>query len=915
MSRRWSRLILRYPRVVLLLTSILALLSLLAAAGWLEIHPSRAELVFTGERLAQLKQAYKREFGDREGVVIVVDASDLPRAKEFVSALAERLQGDREHIAELFYRVDYAPFEAHSLQYLSPEELDKLKRKMEDHQRLIQEITTSPGLNSLFTGINREMGQALVGHFFTKFLEEEKPAQVDLPLLNSLLRQAKDWLEGNRIFATPWGEWLGAGKEPVSEGYLLTDDKRYLILLAKIRGTNEQTLVPKREPIQRIRASIAEVGRAYPGIQAGVTGSDALGSDEIVTAQRDSTLATFLSLAGVAALFFLLWRGLAVPLRAILSLAVGISWTLGFITATVGSLNILSAMFTPILIGLGIDYNVHLLGRYGDERAGGRHPAEALEATFQTVGMTTVTGAITTVVAFYTLLLTNFKGLVELGFITGSGLLLCLLAAFTVLPAFLILRERRKDAWLALRPATFLVVLERWSHRPWIVIVGAGLLALASLPAIGKIQLEFNLLELQAEGTESVDWELRLVKGGGTSTWYGIVLARSRDEVKTKMAGLEALPSVDRVQSIFSYLPKAKEPAGKVEAIQALGPLLAELPDTFGGLEPVNLEGLQTTFERIRFKLGDKERFASASDEELEETRQLVEALQVELGKGSPAELQESLTAYQAKLFADFEKKITLLRKNLQSGPMTVADLPGELRDRFIGREGTYLLKVFPVGNIWGREPLQAFVREVRSVDQDAIGDPITAWEHGQRMEKGYLVGGLYAAIAVLVVIFWSFGSVWHLMLALVPLVVGGAWTLGLMELFRVNFNLANLIILPLIVGYGIMNGLHIVKRYQQEGGKGPIIANSTGRSVFLSATTTMVGFGSLMVASHRGIFSLGFLLAVGVGSVLLASLTVLPALLWTLYGVRKSEEVPDVPQVTLYSRGSWQPPRRGERK
>ncbi|MFQ5656954.1 MAG: MMPL family transporter, partial [Candidatus Methylomirabilales bacterium] len=160
--------------------------------------------------------------------------------------------------------------------------------------------------------------------------------------------------------------------------------------------------------------------------------------------------------------------------------------------------------------------------------------------------------------------------------------------------------------------------------------------------------------------------------------------------------------------------------------------------------------------------------------------------------------------------------------------------------------------------------------------------------------------------IAVVVVIFWTFGSVGHLFLALLPIVVGGIWTLGLMELFGINFNLANLIILPLIAGYGIMNGLHIVKRFQKEGGRGTIIANSTGRAVFLSATTTMVGFGSLMVASHRGIFSLGFLLAVGVGSILLASLTVLPALVWAIYGVRMAEPVREVP-ATLYSEETWQ--------
>ncbi len=912
MARRWSRVILRYPRTVLLLTSLLALVSLLTAARRMEIRPSRAELVFTGERLTQLRQAYKREFGEGDGIVVVVDASDLPRAKQFVSRLAAKLQEDREHIAEVFYRVDEAPFEAHSLQYLTPKELGELHSKIEEHRKLIRDVTTTPGLNTLFAAINREMGRALVGHFFTGFLEEkDKSGEVDLAFLNALLRQVGDWLSGTRTFASPWGEWLGTGKEPVSEGYLLTDGKRYLILLAKIRATGGQTLVPSRESIERIRTAIDELRQDYPGIEAGVTGSDALASDEMVTARWDATLATIVAILGVTVLFLVFWRNVLTPLRALLSLAVGVCWTFGFISVSVGSLNILTAMFIPILIGLGIDYNVHLLERFAEERAAGHDPGEALENTFRRAGVTTATGAITTVVAFYSLLLTNFKGLVELGFITGSGLLLCLGAAFTVLPALLILQEGRAETRIVIRSTGFLKGLERWSHHPRIVIVAAGLLAAISLPTLGNIQLKFNLLELQAYGMESVDWEHRLLAEGGTSTWYGIVLAQSPEEVGAKTASLEALPSVDQVESIFSFLPE--KPAAKMAAIQALKTPLGQLPAVFGRLEPVDLARLQTTFERIRFKLGNKDRFSSTSDDELEEARRLLDTIRGRLGSSNPDETTQTLAAYQAELFADFQKKLTVLRKNLESGPMIVTDLPRELQDRFIGTGGTYLLKVFPRGNIWGREGVQEFVSEVRSVDPDAIGDPISAWEHGMSMERGYLQGGLYAAIAMMVVILLSFGSLAHLLLALLPLVVGGIWTLGIMNLFQINFNLANLIILPLIAGYGIMNGLHIVKRYQQQGGKGPIVANSTGRAVFLSATTTMVGFGSLMVASHRGIFSLGFLLSVGVGSILLASLTLLPALLWSLYGMRKTEAVPEVPQAIVYSKGSWQPPRRGE--
>ncbi|MFQ5657599.1 MAG: MMPL family transporter, partial [Candidatus Methylomirabilales bacterium] len=799
MVRFWSRLILTHPRSILLLASFVAVVSLMAAGRWLEIHPSRSELVFSNERHAQLKQAYKREFGDGAGIVIVVDASDLSRAKQFVSTLAARLERDRGHIEELFYRVDSTPFESRSLQYLSTEELVRLRDKIEDHRELTQDLATMPGINTLFAGINREMGEALVGHLFTGFLEEgDESSRVDLDFLNSLLTQVNDRLNGIHSSASPWGEWLGAGKEPVSEGYLLTEDERYLVLLAKVRK-NGQTLIPELESIQRIRAAVAEVSRAYPGIVVGVTGHDALGADEIVTARRDATLASILSLAGVTLLFFLFWKSFSAPLRALLSLAVGVCWTLGFITLTVGSLNILSAMFIPILIGLGIDYNVHLLERYGEERAGGLAPGEAMEAAIQRAGLTTATGAITTVVAFYSLLLTNFKGLVELGFITGSGLLLCFVAAFTVLPTLLILSEKRADPLVASRSAVFLGALERWSHHPRPIIVGAGLLVVASLLSLGKIRLEFNLLELQAEGTESVVWERRLLSGGGTSVWYGIVLASTPEEVQAKTAGLVALPSVDRVESIFSFLPK--DPETKVAAIQALGPPLAELPARFGRLEPVNLDQLRTTLGRMRFKLGDRERFTSPSDAKLEQARQLLETLSARISSGNPAQMQEALAGYQTELFADFERKITVLRENLEASPMTLADLPHEIKDRFIGKGGTYLLQVFPHGDIWGRDPLQKFVGELRSVDPDAIGDPISAWEYGQSMEKGYLRGGLYAAAAMVVVILFSFGSVRHLVLALLPLVVGGIWALGLMELFDINFNLANLIILPLIAG------------------------------------------------------------------------------------------------------------------
>jgi predicted RND superfamily exporter protein len=128
----------------------------------------------------------------------------------------------------------------------------------------------------------------------------------------------------------------------------------------------------------------------------------------------------------------------------------------------------------------------------------------------------------------------------------------------------------------------------------------------------------------------------------------------------------------------------------------------------------------------------------------------------------------------------------------------------------------------------------------------------------------------------------------------MVPLLVGSVWTLGLMVVFGVQFNMANLLFLPLIVGIGIDNGVHIVHSYRVTGksdGESVPLARSTAKAIALSSLTSIVGFGSLMISSHRGIFSLGLLVALGVGSVLVASLTTLPSLLAVLGAAAKEHK------------------------
>jgi predicted RND superfamily exporter protein len=218
-------------------------------------------------------------------------------------------------------------------------------------------------------------------------------------------------------------------------------------------------------------------------------------------------------------------------------------------------------------------------------------------------------------------------------------------------------------------------------------------------------------------------------------------------------------------------------------------------------------------------------------------------------------------------------------------------DVPEELRRKFIGKSGRFLLQIHPKVNIWDRAGAQAFVSDLRSVDPDVTGTPVITYEAIRLMEKAYRQGTVYAFVVVGALATLMFKRVRETLLALIPLGLGTLWTVGLMHLCGLKFNLANVFGLPLIVGTAAEYGLNVVARHREgRDHGGPLLARSTVLAVVLNGFTTIAGFGSLMVATHRGIFSLGLLLTLGMAASLAASLIVLPVLM-RLFGRRADRE------------------------
>jgi uncharacterized protein len=214
---------------------------------------------------------------------------------------------------------------------------------------------------------------------------------------------------------------------------LWSEDKQLLFVLANPKAAIGE-FNRYAQAVQRIRADVKELQRVYPGVDVGITGKALLDADEMGAAQRDTTIASLIALVGVALLFAAFFKGVARPAFVVLTLVIGLIWSLGVTTLTIGHLNIFTIFFAPMLIGLGDGYGIHCISRYEEERARGRNAGDALERALTGAGGGIAAAALTMAAAFYMLFLTGFKGLSELGVITGSGLLPMFLATFPLDP-------------------------------------------------------------------------------------------------------------------------------------------------------------------------------------------------------------------------------------------------------------------------------------------------------------------------------------------------------------------------------------------------------------------------------------------------------------------------------------------------
>ena len=492
--RRLAALVTAWPRAVVAVATALAVLGGWLGAFHLKIDSDTDSLIAPERPFMAGYRAFLDEFGDLEGAIIAIDPKgDDAAARAAVDAIAAALAAG-----------DEKPFVGRWAATISPKEQWRLASWAARDAELRAMAAEADAIAAVARGDTQ-------GH----------------PLVTAALsaERAPEYLKA------PGGTLLFVEVNPLKDFTALD---------------------PFRPSLDFVRGVAEQVAKEHPTVEIGLTGKPVLMDDEMRTANADMARASIVSVAIITVLFILVFRGVRRPLLALIAFALATGWTFGAATLLVGHLNLLSTVFMLVLVGAGLDYGVHVVSRYGEYRRT-RPTDEAVALAVRHIGPGTLAGAAGSAAVFFGAIFTDFGGLRELGVIAGTGLLLCAVAMVTVLPALLVLLDR-KDTRVAAAPSP------APPRTPWprgLALAVSVVPVVVCLPLIpAGLRFESNLLELQSPSLESVQWEKRIFADSASASWFAASTARSVDEVAALCEKAKAHPEIRRAESVLDAVPR-----------------------------------------------------------------------------------------------------------------------------------------------------------------------------------------------------------------------------------------------------------------------------------------------------------------------------------------------------------------------
>jgi hopanoid biosynthesis associated RND transporter like protein HpnN len=916
-----ARIVCARPALVLVIGVVLALLGTWIVCTRFNVINNTSDLLSDKYPSKAYYNELVKDFGSDSRFIVLIKSDDPAQNRKAADEIGPWLESLKPHITTVLYKIDFSAIKPRLLFTRDTDELEKIAKQVGDQvaaqqqtqqrQQKAQQIALD--LNSILDQANRKFNDKYLRNAdnwkdFTPFVAQF------VSILNKVSTQAegKTGEPTNTQFSdrdtSP--DDYDSNEMLAQHEYFSLQDGKAVLVFAYPGDPDKDGDSPYSVTVANIRAHLKEMEPRYPGVELKLTGEPALDADEIINSTNDTILAGSITLTLIVLLFAFSYRAFFRPFITFMVLITGVLWSLGFALITVGHFNVLSVAVIPMVLGIGIDFGIQILGRYEEELGRGRTVEQAIAAALQHTGVAIMTGASTTAAAFFTLCFNDFVGLAELGVIAGASMVLLVAANLVVLPAVFVLRDRHRSpgALHAQSSDSAWRFIHNWdtsmvrTPRFWLIV--SGLISIASILSLPHLRFDYNLLHLDNQSAPSVKnlYELmdasKNIEGDQVSTIYASVVADNLDDARVLYKKLTALPVVARVDSLLELVPENQDK--KLPIIRRIVAAAAQLdikPPSHTAVDiPRARRDTASLLQQARDGLKQAKTYTGVSKiarQAVAAFSSMIPALEhanTALNSAPVAIIQKRFDASSNGAFTRMQQNMEMLKTQKADRGLTIADIPPQLKTIFLAPDGKILLQVYAKKDLWERAPDEEFTNAVTAVAPNATGTPILNYYATELLRVSYLWAAVWAFLAIVVLIFLHFQSLKYLLLTLTPLVLAVLWRTGAMVWFNIEFNPANIVTLPLIIGIDVAFGVYIIDRYREEG-RLSIFSGSTGKAIIMSSLTSLFGFSSLLVSRFYGMFSIGQLMSLGLAIGLVTAIFILPQILALFHPEPPKEE------------------------
>ena len=854
----------RLAVVVLLLAAALTAGSLYLAFHRLEVNTDPMDLLSPSLAVRQAQSRYESTFPATAAPLVLVVEADAPeRADAAADALAASL-ADAEPVRSVDRPGGGAYFDQQGLLFRSVPELRSLSERLVQSMPLIGSLRNDPSLMNLSGNIERVLP------FLARAPSSTATGVLDriAATMEKHARGEPGSLSWRTLLADPGDAEdrdSGVARSIVTVVAAL-DYGRFDAAGAALEAV--------REAIDRVEAQ-----DRFAGVDVRVTGAAALAAEEKRTLLESMKIIGPLSLGLVSLVLLLALRAVPVLIGTVSALIVGLILTAGFASIAVGRLNLISIAFAVLYVGLGADFAIHFALRYRTElrKCGNCH--DAITRTERRTWGTLAMCAVTTAMGFLAFVPTAYLGVSELGIIAGGGMLISLAVTMTLIPAVLTLMPKPKEVPRGRPlPKPVLAVLRLPVKHRWGVLGVAAAIAVASSLLVPGLRFNPDPLDLRDPKSEAVR-TLRDLAGDRSLGRYTITaLMDGREQANELRRTLRDDDSVERIIALDSFVPDQQQP--KLEILNQLrGAIAASLGagERLGDVAEPSEATVERRLDALRSLHASLRVMESPAAQRLRDAvERVVQDAEAMPGEAAAAYLDE----LRDRLLGTLPLALGRLDGALQPRAVTLETLPEDLVSHWV-RGDTWRVEVLPSERYESVSEMRPAVDRVRQAAGPAFvtGGPVLQIASADAIVDAFGRAIVLAAIGITIVLLLRLRSVKLAAIVLVPLALGGVATGAFMVLADMPLNFANVIALPLLLGVGVDNGIHMVHR-REHGmpAHGNLLETTTARAVLFSALTTLCSFGNLAISPHPGMASMGIVLTVGVVLMLGCTLILLPA-------------------------------------